>query len=84
MGRRSRVGSRGWRPMNWETGWSRWAWPAVPDKSEELWALLSLPGKPGEVRGDAARPAFGGGAFAGRPLGEVRSLFPRIELEAKA
>ena len=61
-----------------------WAWPAIPHKSEELWALLALPGKPGETRGDAARPAFGGGVFAGRPLGEVKSLFPRIELEARA
>jgi methionyl-tRNA synthetase len=61
-----------------------WAWPAIPEKSEELWSLLALPGKPGEQRGEAARPAFGGGAFAGRPLGEVKSLFPRIELEAPA
>ncbi len=61
-----------------------WSWPAIPAKSEELWALLALAGKPGEARGDAARPAFGGGAFAGRPLGEVRSLFPRIELEPSA
>ena len=61
-----------------------WAWPAIPHQSEELWALLALPGKPGEVRGDEARPAFGGGAFAGRPLGQVKSLFPRIELETRA
>jgi methionyl-tRNA synthetase len=61
-----------------------WSWPAIPGKSEELWTLLALPGKPGEVRGEAARPAFGGGAFAGRPLGEVKSLFPRIELEPSA
>jgi methionyl-tRNA synthetase len=61
-----------------------WSWPAIPNKSEELWTLLALPGKPGEVRGDAARPAYGSGAFAGRPLGEVKSLFPRIEIEAKA
>jgi methionyl-tRNA synthetase len=61
-----------------------WAWPAIPHKSEELWALLALPGKPGEVRGDDARPAFGAGAFTGRRLGEVKSLFPRIELEPQA
>jgi methionyl-tRNA synthetase len=33
-----------------------WAWPVVPGKSEALWTLLSLPGKPGETRGDAAAP----------------------------
>jgi methionyl-tRNA synthetase len=61
-----------------------WLWPVIPAKSEELWTLLALPGKPGEVRGDAARPAFGSAAFAGRALGEVKSLFPRIELETTA
>ena len=61
-----------------------WSWPAIPGKSEELWALLNLPGKPGEVRGDAAKPAFGAGLFSGRPLGEVKSLFPRIEAGAAA
>ena len=61
-----------------------WAWPAIPQKCEELWSLLALPGHPGEVRGDGARPAYGDGAFTGRALGEVKSLFPRIELEAKA
>jgi methionyl-tRNA synthetase len=61
-----------------------WSWPAIPAKSEELWTLLALPGKPGETRGDAARPAFGGGIFTGLALGEVKSLFPRIELEATA
>jgi methionyl-tRNA synthetase len=60
-----------------------WAWPAIPGKSEELWALLALPGKAGEQRPEAQRPAFGG-HFAGRPLGEVKSLFPRIELEPSA
>src|SRR5262249_42384406 len=29
-----------------------WSWPAIPAKSEELWALLGLPGRPGECRGD--------------------------------
>src|SRR5262249_39953870 len=47
-----------------------WAWPAIPSKSDELWALLSLPGKPGEQRGDAATPRFGDPAFAGRKLAE--------------
>ena len=61
-----------------------WSWPVIPGKSQELWTLLDLPGKPGEVRGDAARPAFGGGLFSGRTLGEVKSLFPRIELEGAA
>jgi methionyl-tRNA synthetase len=61
-----------------------WLWPVIPAKSEELWTLLALPGKPGEVRGEAARPAFGGGLFQGLKLGEVKSLFPRIELEPSA
>jgi len=61
-----------------------WSWPAIPTKSEALWALLALPGKPGDARGDAARPAYGDATFAGRRLGEVQSLFPRIELEATA
>jgi methionyl-tRNA synthetase len=63
------------------------AWPAIPGKSDELWSLLSLPGRPGDTRGDAARPFFATPnaqpPVAGRPLGEVKSLFPRIELEPK-
>jgi methionyl-tRNA synthetase len=61
-----------------------WSWPAIPVKSAELWSLLALTGKPGEIRGDDARPAFGNGLFKGRALGEVKSLFPRIELESAA
>jgi methionyl-tRNA synthetase len=61
-----------------------WAWPAIPGKSAELWSLLALPGKPGEIRDDEARPAFGAGQFSGRTLGEVKSLFPRIELQSAA
>ena len=66
-----------------------WAWPAIPAKSEELWTLLALPGKPGEMRGEEARPFFAEPApysppVAGRALGEVKSLFPRIELETPA
>ena len=61
-----------------------WTWPAIPGKSEELWTLLRLPGTPGETRGEAAKPAYGGGVFAGRKLGEVKSLFPRIETGAAA
>ena len=60
-----------------------WTWPAIPGKSEELWSLLALPGKPGETRGEAARPAYGPGGPQ-RSLGEVKSLFPRIELGAPA
>ncbi len=59
-----------------------WAWPVIPAKSEELWAMLRLPGKPGSARGDLASPRFAAGD--GRALGEVKSLFPRIELQAKA
>jgi methionyl-tRNA synthetase len=61
-----------------------WAWPVMPAKMEELWAMLALAGKPGEVRGDAGRPSFGDPSFAGRTLGESRILFPRIEIKADA
>jgi methionyl-tRNA synthetase len=61
-----------------------WSWPAIPAKSEELWTLLGLPGRPGEARGETALPAYGSGLFADRALGEVKSLFPRIELGAPA
>jgi len=61
-----------------------WSWPAIPNKSEELWALLALPGKPGETRGDAAAPSFGSAPSNGRTLGAVKSLFPRIELAEQA
>ena len=60
-----------------------WAWPAIPGKSEELWSLLALSGKAGEARGEDARPRYGPIAPA-RKLGEVKSLFPRIEQDAKA
>ena len=61
-----------------------WAWPVIPGKSEELWSLLDLPGKPGQTHGEEATPRFGDPRLAGRRLGEVRSLFPRIELKAGA
>ncbi len=59
-----------------------WSWPAIPKKSEELWKLLELPGKPGETRDEAAAPRFG--LAEARMLGEVKSLFPRIEIPAGA
>jgi methionyl-tRNA synthetase len=59
-----------------------WAWPAIPTKSEGLWAMLKLPGTPAGVRGEDAAPRFG--SAPARTIGEVQSLFPRIELEAKA
>ena len=58
-----------------------WSWPAIPGKSEELWSLLQLPGRPGETRGGDAAPRYGQAPLAGAKLGEVKSLFPRIELE---
>ncbi len=60
-----------------------WTWPVVPAKSEELWALLALPGKPGETRGEAAQPNYGPAA-ASRKLAESKILFPRIELKEPA
>lgn len=55
-----------------------WTWPALPGKSEELWAILGLPGSPAETRGDDAKPRFG--AAAPRALGQPKILFPRLEL----
>jgi methionyl-tRNA synthetase len=57
-----------------------WAWPAIPVKCEELWEQLALEGKPGEQRGDGVRPAFGKPAAGGPKVGEVKILFPKIEL----
>jgi methionyl-tRNA synthetase len=56
-------------------------WPAMPSKCEELWTMLALPGKPGETRGDAARPGFGPRAKP-RALGAKGILFPRLEAQA--
>jgi methionyl-tRNA synthetase len=60
-----------------------WSWPVIPAKSEELWTLLNLPGKPSEARGAEAEPRFGETQVA-RRLGEVKSLFPRIETRGAA
>jgi methionyl-tRNA synthetase len=57
-----------------------WAWPAIPGKSEELWTMLRLPGTPGDTRGGVAAPRYGEAPLASGTLGEVKSLFPRIEL----
>jgi methionyl-tRNA synthetase len=59
-----------------------WAWPAIPGKSEELWRVLSLPGAPGEFRGEDARPRYG--PQPARALQPSRILFPRIELKSDA
>jgi methionyl-tRNA synthetase len=57
-----------------------WAWPAIPGKSEELWSQLALAGRPGEIRGEEATPRYGIPP-AGEPrVGEVKILFPKIEL----
>jgi methionyl-tRNA synthetase len=58
---------------------SRWAWPAMPSKCEALWATLALPGKPGEPSTDADLPHYQAPFYSGRKLGEVKSLFPRID-----
>jgi methionyl-tRNA synthetase len=58
-----------------------WSWPAMPSKCEALWTTLGLPGKPGETRGDEAKPRFG--AAEPRPLGPSQILFPRIDLKPK-
>ena len=59
-----------------------WAWPAMPSRCEALWATLGLPGSPGTVRGDDARPRFE--APSARALGAPQILFPRIDLKQVA
>lgn len=59
-----------------------WAWPVMPRKCEELWAVLGLPGQPGQQRDADAAPRFGPGD--GHTLGESRILFPRIDLKSIA
>ncbi|MGH7740865.1 MAG: methionine--tRNA ligase [Candidatus Eiseniibacteriota bacterium] len=59
-----------------------WAWPVIPAKSEELWAMLKLAGAPGTTRGEAAAPHFE--STPSREFGEVKGLFPRIEINASA
>ena len=60
-----------------------WAWPAIPGKSEELWAR-ARPARHagrGARRGRAAAPSARPPA---RTLGEPVILFPRIDLKAAA
>ena len=59
-----------------------WAWPAMPAKSEALWAVLGLPGHPGQQKDADAQPRFGAGD--GHALGESQILFPRIDLKSVA
>ena len=61
-----------------------WAWPAIPSKCEDLWGQLQLAGTPGEMRDEAAAPAFGAPSAGSGEVGEVRILFPRIELPSDA
>ncbi len=59
-----------------------WAWPVMPSKCEELWALLGLPGSPATQKDADAQPHFGPGD--GRALGASVILFPRIDLKSVA
>lgn len=59
-----------------------WGWPAIPAKSEALWAMLGLQGSPATTRGEEAKPRFG--APPPRAVGEQQSLFPRLKLPAEA
>jgi methionyl-tRNA synthetase len=59
-----------------------WTWPAIPGRSEALWAVLGLPGSPADVRGEDAAPRFG--PAPARPLGAPVILFPRIDLKQDA
>ena len=60
-----------------------WAWPVIPGKCEELWSMLKFEGRPGDPRAAAAASFGPGDPEAGR-LGDVKSLFPRIETSADA
>jgi hypothetical protein len=53
----------------------------MPAKCDELWAMLALPGKASDTRGEAARPSFGPRATP-RVLGTKGILFPRLEVQA--
>ena len=59
-----------------------WAWPVMPGKCEELWALLGLTGTPSQQKDADAQPRFGPGD--GRALGAPVILFPRIDLKSVA
>src|SRR5207249_8516025 len=59
-----------------------WAWPVMPSRCEALWALLGLPGHPGQQKDAEAQPRFGAGD--GRALGAAQILFPRIDLKSVA
>ncbi len=59
-----------------------WSWPAIPHKSETLWAMLGLTGSPEKIRGEDASPRFG--VPAARTVGPLQSLFPRLKLAAEA
>jgi methionyl-tRNA synthetase len=59
-----------------------WAWPVMPDKCEELWTLLGLPGSPAQQKDADAQPRFGAGDE--RALGASVILFPRIDLKSVA
>ncbi len=59
-----------------------WLWPVLPQKCEQLWTVLGLPGSPAEQRGEAARPCFR--AAQDRAVGASQILFPRIDLKALA
>ncbi len=56
-----------------------WAWPVMPTKCEQLWAMLGLAGKPGDAKPEAPQPHFGPGD--GHAIGASQILFPRIELK---
>jgi methionyl-tRNA synthetase len=61
-----------------------WTWPVIPGKCEELWSMLKFQGQPGETRAAAAAANFGPGDPEAGRLGDVKSLFPRIETSADA
>jgi methionyl-tRNA synthetase len=59
------------------------AWPVIPNRCEELWSMLRLPGKPGDPNGTPVA-RFGPREAGGERLAEVKSLFPRLEAKTDA
>jgi len=64
----------------WISWVARWSAPFMPEKAQALWAML---GHDSEVRDQPCpgvpRPGAWRGLEAGRPLGEVRGLFAKID-----
>lgn len=57
-----------------------WLWPVMPQKCEQLWTVLGLPGSPADARGAETQPRYG--TADAREVGASQILFPRIDPKA--